>query len=163
MKKNCRNVTMFQETKFFYSEQCLPVAGYQVFANSNSCKKPSFKWVMCGTYGTVTWHYQIKVNQNGSEDSCDLTDLQEDRSNQSPWEQMCPGLLSLLLTWGEIGWCTHLLLYWMSQLAWADQSICCSLWNAALQSPYHKLVFCLIPTPVTCIIELRMTPVQYRN
>lgn len=29
--------------------------------------------------------------------------------------------------------------------------------------PTRSSVFCLIHTPVTCIIELRMTPVQYRN
>lgn len=70
-------------------------------ANSNSYKKPSLvndslcKWVIYGTYGTVTWQcYHIKMDQNGFEDSCDFTDPLEDRSNQSPWEQMCPVLLS---------------------------------------------------------------------
>lgn len=62
--------------------------------NSTSCERPRFKWDMGGSYGTVTWQcYHINMKQDAFEDSCNLPDPWEDRSNQSPWAQMCPGSL----------------------------------------------------------------------
>lgn len=122
--------------------------------NSTSCKRPKFKWDVGGIYDTVTWQsYHIKMNQDGFEDSCDLTDPCEGRSNQSPWAQMCPGLLSgtpdlegkgvlrtlSFLLNGTAGLCRseHLLL--------PLKRCCC---NPLTTSS----AFCLTPTPATWII-----------
>lgn len=85
--------------------------------NSTSCERPRFKWDMGDSYGTVTWQcYHINMKQDGFEDSCNLPDPWEDRSNQIPWAQMCPGLLSGTLDL-EGDWALHTLSFLLNGTA----------------------------------------------
>lgn len=125
-----------------------------VMVNSTSCERPRFKWDIGGTYGTATWRcYHIKVSQDGSEDSCDLTDPCEDRSNQSPWAQMCPALLS-----GALDLKGDRALHSLSFLLNGTAGLCRSehlllpLKHCCCSALTTSSAFCLIPTPATWII-----------
>lgn len=122
--------------------------------NSASRKRPRFKWDVGGTYDAVTWQcYHIKTNQDGFEDSCDLPDPCEDSSNQSPWAQMCPGLLS-----GALDLYGDRVLHMLSFLLNSTAGLCRSehlllpLKRCCCSPLTTGSAFCLNPTPATWIM-----------
>lgn len=154
--------TIIVETLAIHKKLKLPIQinayllqGIKPFTvKSTICKRTKLKWDTCSTYGTVIRQcYHIKINHNGFEDFCDLTDRYEDRSNQSPQAQMCLGILSGALDseGDRVLGTLYFLLNSTAGLCRSEHLLlplkccCCNPFTTSS-------ALCLIPTPATWII-----------